>query len=57
VVFHPSPTLPRELAGSYSVERLLPVSDTGQAPTYQIKSLQDGHMRVVTEHDLSPGIP
>jgi hypothetical protein len=54
VEFHPSPILEKEFAGSYSVERLLPLSDTGQVPTYQIKSLKDGHQRIAAEHDLSP---
>jgi hypothetical protein len=54
VVFNPSPMLPRGFAGSYSVERLLPLSDTGDVPTYQIKSLKDGHQRIAAEHDLSP---
>jgi hypothetical protein len=55
VEFHPpSPILEKEFAGSYSVERLLPLSDTGQVPTYKIKSLKDGHQRIAAEDDLSP---
>jgi hypothetical protein len=54
VEFHPSPILEKKFGGSYSVERLLPLSDTGEVPTYQIRSLRDGHQRIVTEHDLTP---
>ena len=54
VVFHPSPILEKKFGGFYSVERLLPLSDTGEVPTYQIKSLKDGHQRIAAEHDLSP---
>jgi hypothetical protein len=54
VEFHPSPILEKKFGGFHSVERLLPLSDTGEVPTYQIRSLRDGHQRIVAEHDLSP---
>lgn len=46
--------LPREFAGRYAVEQLLPQSDTGEVPTYLVTSLNDGHRRIVAEHDLTP---
>jgi hypothetical protein len=54
VVFHPSLIESRELAGTYSVERLLPSSGADEVPTYRVKSLKDGHERTVAEVDIAP---
>jgi hypothetical protein len=54
VVFHPSLIDSRELAGTYSVEQLLPLSGVDDVPTYRIKSLKDGHERTEAELDLAP---
>jgi hypothetical protein len=54
VVFHPPPTLP-EFAGAYSIERLLPISETG--PNYLIKRLKDDHERSASEREITPPLP
>jgi transposase InsO family protein len=57
VEFHPSHFHARELAGAYSVERLLPSSGLGEVPIYEIKRLNDGNERVVGEDELAPVEP
>jgi hypothetical protein len=55
VVYHPPGSL-ADFAGPYIIERVLPIAETGQQH-YQIKSVRDGHERVVAEHELAPGAP
>jgi hypothetical protein len=57
VEFHPPPILEKKIGGSYSVERLLPLSDTGEVRTYQIKSLRttiSGFQRNMTALSSAP---
>ena len=38
--------------GNYEVVRLLPSGDAARDPQYRVKSVLDGHERVVRESDL-----
>ena len=38
--------------GNYKVVRLLPSDDAARDPQYRVKSVLDGHERVVRESDL-----
>jgi hypothetical protein len=51
VLFYPSPLLSK-FAGSYLIERQLPVGDAG--PSYLIKHAKDGHLRTASERELAP---
>jgi hypothetical protein len=54
VVYQPSEPSPH-FAGPYLVEQRLPV--TGTEARYKIKSIRDGHERVVAERELAPVTP